>query len=215
MSKILFYILLISALPFLSGCSKDETKSIQPMPIPQIQSGYDYFQNTNEEWYYELLGYPSGPVQIKITYRIDKDTILGLNGNEINAKVMTEEYIQIGPYVNGSDYSSNSESRFAIYFDKKNRVLQRTSTMRSNLGDFKNLMNSNECMLQLTRIDTIKIGKNAYTRYINQKNQEIIEGITLGFSNCTFHPPTEDVIYSIFSVVEMRYSSDQFTYEWE
>ncbi len=196
------------------GCTKEDSQHPETLNNITPLKGFEYFLNTNEVWYYKIENLSPG-YWVYITYKIERDTVIGLNSIEIPAKIFSQKYKRDGPYIDGVDHSNEGTIEIVIYYDKENRVLQRLNTDRSDIGNFNKLQNSANCKNQITRIDTINIGENQYTRFVNFSNQEIIEGISLGVDNCAFYPPTESVNPTLHVFKEVSYTSDEFSYLWK
>lgn len=204
-------------LVFILSCSK-ETDDSQPIPFVQPEiKGFDYFLNTNEEWYFHIVGSAgtSNETHEHVFYSKVGDTTIVYLSDTFSAAIISESgYVGLEyPDPENRDYYGDQ-----IYFyDKDLRLLRRYKSPGTYLIDFKKFdfyLNVNaECdSAQIIESDIIQLGKNQYRRYVNTKNQQIIEGIALNVNDCELMPPYDNTGW--VELIETRYSSDEFSLEW-
>ena len=207
--RLLFLSLLISS---LLSCQKeiDDNAAVKKESI----TGFSYFLNTNEKW--SIHAFRAGPPQPHYyqEFSIIGDTTVFHDGDTFQAKLFREYLKTVGP-----DDSSESTFHLAFHFSKDERILRK---FRGTIEypnyyyqewHFNDLDYIQTCENPITLADTIIIGSNHFKRFINTQNQEIIEGISLGFAGCQLISP----LYYDFiglDIIEYKYTSDEFSYIW-
>ena len=199
-------ILLLTIILF--SCKKTEKDSSTVNDLNKLQ-GFDYFLNTNEEWYY-YRSKNSAEGYFESKYKALRDTTMKHEGDTIMAKIIREDFVSYEP---GKPYSRSQE--IIVYYNKEKRHLIRLDTNREryDLGNFLFLEYDMGCQFPITQIDTVKAGKYYYKRFINSLNQIIIEGISLGYMDCQLFPP-QPAYLPVTQVSKFRYTSNEFTFEW-
>ncbi len=208
MKKLAFIILI---LPLLGCPGVDHCPEENEPP----KEGFDQFLNTNEKWFYHYkYTHNDGEEMVwKLHYQTLRDTNIEVNGEEADAKIMLERNIYSSTIPGNEENFDVIEEVVFCYLRNSRTITRMDLDGKPDLGFFPNLEGKNSCDLDIISRDTVQIGSNYYMRFTNELNQEIIEGITLGFKNCKIHPPFRENIV-VGSLREMTYTSDQFQYQW-
>lgn len=199
---------------FFFSCSKDESEKKIVTPEP-VYNGFDYFLNTNEEWYFEIYTYGVPPEYIgysRKTYTISRDTSIDTLGKVYAGKVLHEKHI--GFLEDDTLKKAERHMDFVVFFDKEERILYRVGAV----GEFENgLINfqsiEEDCLID--DYETVKIGENYFRKYVLKNGQELIEGISLAQAYCFLYPPFEYPIPVDHHILKARYTSDEYSYSWK
>ncbi len=208
--------LLLTLLSLTYSCTKEESPEVVAT-TQTTEPKASYFENTNEEWFIHgafRYGTSSSLEEYFLLRKIQDTTVVFLL-DTFNAAVVTEHY-HIGsdyPGLENLEYSGT----YTLFYDPDLRLLRRVWSTVVYI-DFKKLdfyLNVNqECTQnQINKSDNIELGNKIYNRYINSGGQEIIEGISLRVENCSLYP-IGDFFSTDFTLLEMRYSCDEFSWNW-
>lgn len=225
-SSFLFVLIFIGLV--LLQCSKDEvSKPVIEEPEEVVLPGFDYWLNSNEDWYYDyvLPDIPPYGVRHRATsYKVLRDVVIQTDSMPVNGKVLLQKTYSLDM---GGDSLDSDGIEVEVFFIKETRTLYARYPDRFSIPEysehilarFEEIDHNVGCGgVRMTKRDTVKFGNNYYVKYENSIGNEIFEGISLGVIECRLMPPNFAISGYGFVHARLdlfRYTSDQYTYEWK